>query len=84
MAEIRITAMSHGPGLGGPDLPTRHHAWIKKEKVFDEADPIPVLRLNIGNDSIRVWPADPEYIADLGRKLIACAESLTPPRDHGR
>ena len=69
MATIRLVAMRHV--FGGPDMPTEHQAMIRQDDWptggIAEVD---VLVLYIGDSTIEVWPADKDYIHDLGKQLI--------------
>jgi hypothetical protein len=80
MAVINIIAMHVLPG-GGPDLPSRHRAWLTSEDLFDTKLPVPVLRMILGDCQLRVWPADAEYIAILARELQAIADKLTTEKN---
>jgi hypothetical protein len=66
MAEVRLTAMdSNGSSYHGVTIDDH-----------DECKGIKVIWLHIGQDTVRIWPADPEKIEDLGKKLIAAAKKL--------
>ena len=77
MATIEICAMApHGPaGL---------HATVRKHPVFGEHGPdVDALFLYLGDDTVRVWPADPERIRELAEeleKLVSDLASRTPAR----
>lgn len=75
MSTLQITALSHGPGLGGPDLPTKHYACIK-DRPWPGGGTVPVLVLSLGSDYVEVWPAVPDDVEALGRKLIELANKL--------
>ena len=73
MAEIRLIAMRHDR-LGGPAVPSRLGARIRE---FDgHTGKCNELLLSIGDSTISIWPADPDYIRDLGVTLINIAEDL--------
>ncbi len=73
MAEIRITAMYNA---NGPSLPSRLSARLG-ERSWPGGGTVPVLLLQLGPDSIEVWPADSEYIRSLGEKLVELAGVLS-------
>ena len=74
MAEIHLTAMYHEHG--GPDLPQPIAAYLRDEP-WPGGGTVKVLYLNVGQDALRIWPADPEIIAELAEKLAAIAKELT-------
>ncbi len=72
MATIKIIAES---SKLGPSLPTKHGASIGERK-WPGGGTTPILRLFIGDCDIEVWPADPDYIEELGNRLIMLAKDL--------
>lgn len=73
MAEIRIVAMSHSVS-GGPDMPLPLHATLGKQDIGGRE--VNVLQMTLGHDHVAVWPADPEYIRNLGKRLLKIADEL--------
>lgn len=68
MATIHVCAIDAVKG------PTELHANVRKTRVFGEDKPeVDALFLYLGADTIRVWPADPDRIRELGEKLIDLA-----------
>lgn len=68
MTEISLAAVdSYG-------IPRSHGAWIAKRELTGRKDDEFVLR--IGDLVIRVWPADPDAIDELGEKLQNVAARL--------
>lgn len=77
MPTIDITAMDDE--YGGPSIPSVLSAWTG-EVNWPTGGKSKRLMLSIGDCVIRVWPADPERIKDLGNKLLKIAEELDVPR----
>lgn len=71
MAEIHLTAMTNT----GPVVPTRHSAALK-EKTWPGGGTVKQLQLLIGDDTITIWPADPDKIEALGNRLLEIAKEL--------
>ena len=88
MATIHLTALSRVPGYGGgggPDVECGFHPRVSMQRIFGEDKPeVPVLWLTVGNDSIRVWPADPDRIEELGQQLIEIAQRERERREGAR
>lgn len=76
MAEIKLTALHHNHG--GPDMPTPHYASIRERRLVGRST-VNVLVLQIGGDSVEIWPADPDHIEKLGKNLITIANMLREP-----
>ena len=69
MPLIQITAASSSLG---PELPTPHHAFIR-QREWPGGGTVPILELHIGDCTIEVFPFDPQYVCELGQKLIRLA-----------
>lgn len=81
MAEIHISAWSRSPsygGGGGPLIPATLRARIERENIFGDRPEIavPVLWLSLGDEHIRVWPADPARLEELIQDLTRVVEQL--------
>ena len=72
MAEIHLTAMAHLNQ--GPAIPLQHLAYLAKKELGGGT--VPILKLEIGDSTITIWPADAEAIGNLGRKLVSIADKL--------
>lgn len=72
MAEIKLTAMCNA---GGPQVPSELGA-ILSNRHWPDVGGVPVLRLIVGDDTLEIWPADPDRIQELGDKLIKIAAEL--------
>ena len=73
MSVVQITVLHHD--RGGPDMPMKHHAWLS-ERAWPGGGTVPILVLGIGQDTIEIWPADPEHIDELGVRLQTLAGKL--------
>lgn len=73
MAEIRLCA--EAVYQGGPSLPCELHARIVF-RPWPDGGTVPTLEISTGNDTVSIWPADPDYIDKLGDKLKSIAETL--------
>lgn len=71
MAEIHLTAVTKI----GPVVPTKHSAVIK-DKTWPGGSTVKQLQLLIGDDTVSIWPADPDEIKALGKRLIELSEEL--------
>jgi hypothetical protein len=71
MAEIHLTAVTKI----GPVVPTRHSA-VLKDKAWPGGGIVKQLQLLIGDDTVTIWPADPDEIEALGKRLIKISEKL--------
>lgn len=67
MAEINIMATSHTSG--GPDMSTIHRAWLHEVALWPGGGEVQVLKLQIGDCIIQVFPADKEAIKALADEL---------------
>jgi hypothetical protein len=78
MAEIHVSAWFKPCGIGGPPVPAELGAHVTKEALFNDRPDVkvPCLNLSFGNDTVRVWPADPWMIENLATKLQKCAALL--------
>ena len=76
MAEINIAALSHGPGIGGPDVPVCPWARISKKTWPDGGIAVNQLSFHFAHDTINVWPFVPEHAKKLGEDLIKLAETF--------
>ena len=73
MAEIYLTALT---SYGGPDLPSELGCIIRQREWLGGGT-VPELRLFIGRDTVIIWPADPDRIGQLAKKLTKIADDLT-------
>ena len=71
MAEIHLTAVTKI----GPVVPTKHSAALK-DKTWPGGGTVKQLQLLIGDDTVTIWPADPNEIKALGMRLVEIAEWL--------
>ena len=71
MAEIHLTAVTKT----GPVVPTKHSAALK-DKTWPGGGTVKQLQLLIGDDTVTIWPADPDEIRALGMRLVEIAERL--------
>ena len=46
------------------------------ERPWPGGGEVKVIRFYIGNDTIQVWPADPEVLERFGQKIIQAAMEL--------
>ena len=74
MAEINIVA-SGNVGLGGLDMPLPLYARIEEFEIVPDIK-VPRLALILGQDTIRVWPADEGRIGELIARLQKAAADL--------
>ena len=73
MPTLQIIALAHDSG--GPDLPTAHGAWVGWRDWPGEGR-TPILRLQLGDTSVEIWPADADEVEALGKQLLILAEQL--------
>lgn len=72
MAKIELTAISRS---SGPSIPTQHGASLKDIK-WEGGGTVKELVLYIADSSIHIWPADPDCIEYLGKRLIELSNIL--------
>lgn len=75
MAEIHLTAVTKI----GQVVPTKHRTTLNavlKDKTWPGGGTLKQLQLLIGEDTVTIWPADPDEIEALGKQLIKIAEKL--------
>lgn len=75
MAEINLCSLHRVGGQGGPDIPGEM-AVIIKNKEWPGGGTTPTIEIFVGNDTISIWPAFPDHIEELGKRLIVVAEEL--------
>ena len=73
MVEISLCAMRILPG-GGPDIPADFSVWIGDRPY--PGGTVKELLISVGDCTIRIWPADPEKIANFATKLAKIATEL--------
>lgn len=80
MATIHLTAQTTVPGYGGgggPIIPTDYDPELVTEAIFGPERPaVPVMWFTVGNDSVRIWPVDPDAIEAFGKRLVEIADTL--------
>jgi hypothetical protein len=75
MAEIHLTAVTKI----GPVVPTKHRTTLNavlKDKTWPGGGTLKQLQLLIGEDTVTIWPANPDEIRALGMRLVEIAEWL--------
>lgn len=72
MATIQLSGWHHA---NGPMIPGELAAWLK-DREWPGGGTVKVLMMNIGKDTLEIWPADPERLRQLGEKLLVLANRI--------
>ena len=73
MAIIKLIAS------GELSIPSRLSCWLK-DKPWPGGGTVPILNLTVGQDQLEIYPADPDRMRELAKKLNELADELEKKR----